>query len=76
MKLSKDDMEAPTGGHAPDTPDLEWALARLRSGEPLDNDECFEVLAALMFSSEEEADEFAAWVRRQRRGCCCGHCEV
>jgi hypothetical protein len=76
MELSKDDVEAPTEGRTPDTSYTEWALARLQSGEPLDNDESLEVLAALMFSSEEEADEFPAWVRRQRRGCCCGRCEA
>ena len=72
MKLIDDDMEEPPGGWAPDPPGLEWALARLQSGEPLDDAlESLEVLAAIMFSSEEEADEFAAWVHRQRRGCDC-----
>jgi hypothetical protein len=80
MELSKGDVEAPSDGHAPDTPDTsyaEWALDRLQSGEPLDNDEYFEVLAALTFSSQEDADEFAAWVDRRRRGCGCDcHCEA
>jgi hypothetical protein len=76
MELSQHDVEAPTEQYVPDTPYAEWALARLQSGEPLDNDEFFEVLAALMFSSEEEADEFPAWVRRQRRGCCRGQCKA
>jgi hypothetical protein len=71
MELSKQDVEALTEQCVRDNSYAEWALARLQSGEPLDNDEYFEVLAALTFSSEEDADQFAAWVHRQRRGCDC-----
>jgi hypothetical protein len=52
----------------PDPPGLEQIIARLRNGEPFkDGLEALEVLAAIMFSCEEEADEFEAWVRRERR---------
>jgi hypothetical protein len=52
----------------PDPPGLEQIIARLRNGEPFkDGLEALEVLAAIMFSSEEEADEFEAWVRHERR---------
>jgi hypothetical protein len=61
--------ETPPGGWAPDPPDLEWAVEKLRNKDWANELEHLELLGAIMFSSDEEADEFVEWVHRQRREC-------
>jgi hypothetical protein len=58
--------EWPPLGHAPEPPDIEQTLEKLRNKDWADDSEWLELLGAL-FGSDEEVDEFSAWIHRRRR---------
>jgi hypothetical protein len=79
MELSKDDAAPPTVGRPPGPPDIppplgqapvppniDQILTKLRNKDWADDLEHLEILGAL-FGSDEEVDEFVAWIDRRRR---------